>query len=86
MNDKFALVRGWFSKAESDLITARLLLEAGPYDNACFHAQQAVEKYLKGRLVLGEVPFPLTHDLQELQRLGRQTYLVGRLPISIWQF
>ena len=39
---------------------------SGPYDAACFHAQQAVEKYLKGFIELhGEVA-PRTHDLIEL--------------------
>jgi hypothetical protein len=44
------LVRGWFRKADSDLQTARTLVaSAGPYDTACFHAQQAAEKYLTYR-------------------------------------
>ena len=51
MPDRFELARGWFLKAESDLITARHMVESdGPYDTACFHAQQAAEKYLKGLL------------------------------------
>ena len=40
-----------------------------PYDTACFHAQQAVEKYLKGLLAFHGQPLPRTHDLEELQRL-----------------
>lgn len=40
-----ALVRGWFRKADSDLADARRTTASeGPYDTACFHAQQAVEK------------------------------------------
>ncbi|HXJ91993.1 MAG TPA: HEPN domain-containing protein [Terriglobia bacterium] len=51
MPDELALARGWFLKAESDLRTAERMIEGdGPYDTACFHAQQAVEKYLKGLL------------------------------------
>ena len=71
MPDKFELARGWFLKAESDLNTAQHMVESdGPYDTACFHAQQAAEKYLKGLLALQGEPFPRTHNLEELQRLG----------------
>jgi HEPN domain-containing protein len=62
------LVRGWFRKAESDLQTARTLVASGgPYDTACFHAQQAAEKYLKGFLTFAGQPFPFTHNLEELE-------------------
>jgi HEPN domain-containing protein len=62
------LVRGWFLKAESDLQTARTLVgHNGPYDTACFHAQQAAEKYLKGFLTFAGQPFPFTHNLEELE-------------------
>lgn len=43
----------WVRKAEGDFITAERELSAhlNPnYDAVCFHAQQCVEKYLKGRL------------------------------------
>lgn len=63
------LARGWFRKGDSDLATARLVAAgAGPYDTACFHAQQAAEKYLKGFLSFAGQPFPLTHNLEELER------------------
>ena len=65
------LARGWFLKAESDLNTARRMVESdGPYDTACFHAQQAAEKYLKGLLAFRGEPFHRTHDLDELQHMG----------------
>jgi HEPN domain-containing protein len=49
MRDRHDLVRGWMDKAASDLTAAKLLLDSpGPYDTACFHAQQAIEKILKG--------------------------------------
>jgi len=73
MNDRTDLARGWFAKADSDLTTARRLAEHdGPYDTACFHAQQAAEKYLKGFLVFHGRAFPFTHDLEELTDLCRQ--------------
>ena len=77
MPDELALVRGWFLKAESDLNAARRVVESdGPYDTACFHAQQAVEKYLKGLLVFRGQPFPPTHNLEQLQHLGE--------PLPAW--
>ncbi len=39
------------------------------YDSSCFHAQQCIEKLLKGFLAEKEVPFPKTHDLQLLIKL-----------------
>jgi len=71
MPDEIALARGWFVKAESDLYTAQQMLKSdGPYDTTCFHAQQAVEKYLKGLLAFRNQPFQRTHNLEELQRVG----------------
>jgi HEPN domain-containing protein len=74
MQDRLDHTRGWLLKAESDLVTAKKVLEGdGPYDTACFHAQQAAEKYLKGLLALHLVPVPRTHDLDELDELCRAT-------------
>ncbi|HEX6383925.1 MAG TPA: HEPN domain-containing protein [Anaerolineae bacterium] len=57
-------------KADSDLQTARLLIDSsGPYDTACFHSQQAIEKLLKALLIFHEQPIPRMHDLEELQQL-----------------
>ncbi len=74
MPDELSLARAWFLKAESDFVTAERLVEsAGPYDTACFHPQQAVEKYLKGLLALhGQACHP-THNLEELQHLGEKS-------------
>jgi HEPN domain-containing protein len=70
MGDRFAHARGWFLKGESDLSAARRVLDGdGPYDTACFHAQQAAEKFLKGFLALTDQPIPHTHNLEELARL-----------------
>lgn len=70
MSDKFELVRGWLVKAQSDLATGNLVADGdGPYDTACFHAQQAIEKALKALLALHEQAIPRTHDLEELQQL-----------------
>lgn len=70
MRDKLDHARGWFRKADSDLSTGKRTLESdGPYDTACFHAQQAAEKYLKGLLAFLDQPIPRTHNLEDLQQL-----------------
>lgn len=70
MSNQIDLTRGWFRKAESDLHTCRLLIKSdGPYDTACFHAQQAAEKYLKGLLAFHVVQIPRTYNLEELELL-----------------
>jgi HEPN domain-containing protein len=67
MKSPLDLARDWLCKAESDLQSARLLAAGpGPFDTACFHCQQAVEKYLKGYLAARSQQFPFTHDLGRL--------------------
>lgn len=45
------IVGQWFHKAENDLQNIRNNLAAKevPMDTVCFHAQQAIEKVLKGK-------------------------------------
>lgn len=42
----------WFDYAQEDLQAAELLYDRGVYRLASFHAQQSVEKLLKGLLPL----------------------------------
>jgi HEPN domain-containing protein len=66
MND---LVEEWINKAEGDRQTARRevsVIVSPNWDAVCFHAQQAVEKYLKGLLQQERIPFTPTHDLTQL--------------------
>jgi len=60
----------WFERGEHEIETAQLLYEAQGYTDAiAYHVQQAIEKYLKGYLILnGEKP-PRTHDLGALLNL-----------------
>lgn len=67
------LVRHWLDKANEDFDAAELLLrEGGRFRGViAFHAQQAVEKYLKAVLVRHQAEFPKTHDIGRLlQRLA----------------
>jgi HEPN domain-containing protein len=66
MKSKHDLVSGWLRKAESDRIAVDALVTAGSLDAACFHAQQAVEKYLKAYLIDRQREFPFTHNLSKL--------------------
>jgi HEPN domain-containing protein len=53
----------WRENAAKDLAAVRVLLESGLNGLASFHAQQAVEKALKARLLDGRGPLPRIHDL-----------------------
>jgi HEPN domain-containing protein len=63
------LTEEWIEKAEGDYATAvreRRARRAPNFDACCFHAQQCVEKYLKARLQVADIPFARTHDLNHL--------------------
>ncbi len=66
------LTKEWIKKAEKDVGTAKRESEVKTdtnWDAVCFHAQQAVEKYLKGILQENGIPFSKTHDLTILLEL-----------------
>lgn len=65
------LAQRWIAKADADLATARLALDAGHIEPwvICFHAQQAVEKWLKGAIVANSTEPPYTHNLVTLHAL-----------------
>ena len=66
--DRIAETRSWFSKASEDLRAATFELTAEPPLTAdiVFHAQQAVEKSIKGFLGWHDRPFRKTHNLVEI--------------------
>jgi HEPN domain-containing protein len=73
MKTKVDLVKGWLRKAESDLLNARICMEAGQaLDTECFHAQQAAEKYIKAYLTEYEIDSPFIHNLEKLVELCTQ--------------
>lgn len=75
----------WFEFARTDLRVAELALHDGLPNQACFHAHQAVEKALKGFLLLRGRRVPRTHSLLELgklaQTLGFPAELVQRIRV-----
>lgn len=72
--------RRWFGEAEEDLEAAGILRDAGKHHLACFHAQQAAEKALKGFLY-GEGESEVTgHSVHRLrQRAERYAADLARL-------
>jgi HEPN domain-containing protein len=69
MSAKADVARGWLRKARSDELALDASLSAGAFDAACFHAQQAAEKYLKAFLIHAGSQFPRTHNLAKLAAL-----------------
>ena len=67
----------WLRYSAEDLDVARVLLASSPLvpRHVCWLAQQSAEKALKAALVLEDIAFPFTHDLDALR---------NRLPES-WQ-
>jgi HEPN domain-containing protein len=63
-------IRNWLIKASRDLTIAEMNLASEPpiTDDAMFHCQQAVEKALKGLLVLHDRTFKKTHIIGEIAK------------------
>ena len=60
-------------KAEADFSAALILRRSRKQhtrDIVCFHFQQCIEKYLKGRLIEAGIAFTKTHDLEKLLDLA----------------
>lgn len=79
-HDSSRQVRQWIEKADHDLRNAEHTLTISddcPFDTVCFHAQQCVEKYLKGWLTSRRVDFPRSHDLVVLLNLALAAGLRG---------
>jgi len=65
-------VREWMAKAEGDFQAALSLMRVRKhpnYDAVAFHAQQCIEKLLKGALIRRKTVPPKIHNLVELSAL-----------------
>lgn len=62
-------LKNWLLKAGNDMKAARQMIESSDpvTDVACFHCQQAVEKYLKAYLIYQNKEFEKNHNLFSLQ-------------------
>lgn len=56
----------WLEHAGEDLRTAKVLLDAGIWNQVCFHAQQCVEKSLKAAILAEGSIYPRSHNLPQL--------------------
>jgi HEPN domain-containing protein len=67
--DQYDYLKNWLFRANEDIAVLENLFESGPdlyASTICYHAQQAVEKFLKAFLVFHNIDFPKTHDLDYL--------------------
>lgn len=67
MKENADLIRAWVKRAESDLAIVEMCVAAKrSLELACFHAQQAAEKYLKAYLAAADIEFPFIYNLEKL--------------------
>lgn len=59
-------VEEWLRQSEEELRSAEYLIEGEFYRSACFHAQQAIEKGIKARLIEKGWLLEKTHSLERL--------------------
>lgn len=92
--DRRRIGRSWLNHATEDLRIARVCMEVTPpsLGTAAYLCQQAAEKAVKGLLVMADVPFAKTHDLQRLGTLAAPRYpecvaaLRGIHGLTAWNF
>ncbi|MCL2188310.1 MAG: HEPN domain-containing protein [Defluviitaleaceae bacterium] len=71
----FDVVKEWLRYAQRDYDIALHLNESFhplPVENICYNCQQAIEKALKGVLILMVGDYPKTHDIRELHQLCKE--------------
>lgn len=61
-------IKQWLIKANEDLLVVERLVdyEIVATSSACFHCQQAVEKFLKAYLISNDVEIKRTHNIEYL--------------------
>jgi HEPN domain-containing protein len=67
--EQIEYLQNWLYRAKEDIAVIDSLFKTDPVlyaSTICFHAQQAVEKFLKAFLVYHNVDFPRTHDVDFL--------------------
>jgi HEPN domain-containing protein len=79
--EKREYIEQWIFRAREDIAVIQDLAESGIENytsTICFHAQQSVEKYLKAFLILHDIDFPKTHDVDfllfECQRIDSENF------------
>ena len=79
--EKSDYIKNWLFRANEDLAVMEDLRNSNPEgftSTICFHAQQAVEKFLKAFLAFSDIDFPRTHDvdylLMECQKIDSASF------------
>ncbi len=87
--EKEAYIKGWLFRAKEDISVLESLtsINLEYYTSTiCFHAQQAVEKYLKAYLIFYDIDFPRTHDLDylflECPKIDKETFNIDLKNLS----
>jgi HEPN domain-containing protein len=88
-SDKAEHIQNWLFRAKEDISVIESLLSFNPEyytSTICFHAQQAVEKYLKAFLVYHDIDFPRTHDVDylilECQKIDKDIFNIDLKSLS----
>ena len=83
--ESIAEARRWLRYAHEDLTGAALMTEHGEAAprHACWLAQQAAEKAVKSALVLLQIEFPRTHDLDLLRTLLPADWRLKSDPVDL---
>jgi HEPN domain-containing protein len=68
-------VNEWLRQSEEELRAARYLLEGNFYRSACYHAEQAIEKYIKAHLIEKGWDLEKTHSIRRLLAIGEENSL-----------
>ena len=83
--DVLAEVDRWLRYARDDLRAAEVLKgHGGVPRTACFHAQQAAEKAIKGALIFLQIGFRKTHDLELLAGALPEDWRLAGSPAALW--
>lgn len=78
--EKREYINNWLFRAREDISVIQNLEQTGIefyVSSICFHAQQAVEKYLKAFLILHDIDFPRTHDVDYLLLEARKIDVIS---------
>lgn len=78
-------VERWHRYATEDLQAAQWMIDQGEFfpRHPAFLAQQAAEKAIKSILVLLQIEFPFTHDLEELIEFVPETWRVTQIESNL---
>lgn len=84
MSDPQSQARRWVDQATHDLATAELLVEHARFPVACFLAQQAAEKALKGLLYHRGADMVLGHSVAALCREAARAHPQLAPRCEVW--